>query len=192
MTALSSQLKKGTVPAGNIAFIGKNHSFERDSPLFQQPAGRTGVTLLELVVVVLLLAIVSTIAVPRLTSTLSSTAASTAAQRISRDIYLVRSWARITSQSQSITFDTVGNTYTLSGVPNGNSAASANTVALADGTLNATLSSASFGAGSTRLTFNGFGVPVGLPTAGGTVVVSAGTASNTITVDPISGFVTIQ
>jgi Tfp pilus assembly protein FimT len=150
------------------------------------------VTLIELVVVVLLLAIVAKMALPRFAATLSSTGVKTAAQRIACDIALVRSWARITSQSQSIAFDTTHNTYTLSGVPNANSSSSANTVALADGTLNATLASASFGTGSTILTFNGFGVPVGLPSGGGTVVVNSGSASKTITVDPISGLVTIQ
>lgn len=151
-----------------------------------------GVTLLELVVVVLLLAIVSTIAIPRFANTLNSTRVKTAAQRIARDIALVRSWARITSQSQTISFDTVHNTYTMPGVPDPNHSSGSNTVALSDGTLQATLASADFGAGSTTLTFNGFGVPVGLPTAGGTVAVSSGPTSKTILVDSISGFVTIQ
>ena len=151
-----------------------------------------GLTLIELVVVVLLLAIVSAIALPRFANTLNATGVKSAAQRIARDIALVRSWARITSQSQSISFDTVHNTYTLSAVPNADHSTSSNTVALSDGTLHATLASANFGSGSTTLTFNGFGVPIGLPSAGGTVGVSSGSASNTILVDPISGFVTIQ
>jgi Tfp pilus assembly protein FimT len=151
-----------------------------------------GVTLMELVSVVLLMAIVATIAVPRFANALSSTNAKTAAQRIARDIALVRTWARITSQSQSISFDTVHNTYTMPGVPDPNHSTGSNTVALSDGTLQATLASANFGAGSTALTFNGFGVPVGLPAAGGTVGVNSGSSSRTITVDAISGFVTIQ
>lgn len=152
----------------------------------------TGVTLIELVVVLLVLAIVSAIAVPRFAGTLNATGVKTAARRIGRDIALVRSWARITSQSQSIGFDVKHNTYTLSGVPNSNSSSSANTVALADGTLNATLASVNLATGSTTLTFNGFGVPVGLPSGGGTIVVSSGPVSSTVTVDPITGFVTIQ
>jgi MSHA pilin protein MshC len=151
-----------------------------------------GVTLIELVVVVLLLAIVSTIAIPRFASTLNSTSVKTAAQRIARDIALVRSWARITSQSQTISFDTVHNTYTMSGVPNSDHSTSSNTVALSDGTLQATLASADFGTGSTTLTFNGFGVPIGVPSSGGKVIVSSGSTSTTILVDSISGFVTIQ
>jgi len=153
---------------------------------------RSGVTLIELVVVILVLAIVSAIAVPRFAGALNATNVKTAAQRIGRDIALVRSWARVTSQSQSITFDTKQNAYTLSGVPNSNSASSANTVFLSDGTLNATLASVNLGTGSVTLTFNGFGVPVGLPSGGGTIGVSSGPASNTVTVDPISGLVTIQ
>jgi MSHA pilin protein MshC len=149
-------------------------------------------SLIELVVVVLLLAIVSAIAVPRFANTLNSTSVKTAAQRIARDIALVRSWARVTSQSQSITFDTAHNTYTMTGVPDPNHSTGSNTVALSDGTLKSTLTSANFGSGSTTLTFNGFGVPMGVPTAGGTVVVSSGSTSNTITVDSISGVVTIQ
>ena len=149
-------------------------------------------TLVELLVVVLLIAIVSTIAVPRFANTLNATGVKTAAQRIARDIALVRSWARITSQSQSISFDTVGNTYTMPGVPDPNHSSGSNTVALSDGTLRATLASANFGTGSTTLTFNGFGVPVGLPPGGGTVGVSSGSTSRTILVDSISGFVTIQ
>src|SRR5260221_12379456 len=34
----SSPLKKGTVPLGSVDLLRKNHSLERDSPLFQQPA----------------------------------------------------------------------------------------------------------------------------------------------------------
>ncbi|HEY2253522.1 MAG TPA: prepilin-type N-terminal cleavage/methylation domain-containing protein, partial [Planctomycetaceae bacterium] len=74
----------------------------------RRAAQRAGVTLIELVVVVLLLAIVAKMALPRFAATLSSTGVKTAAQRIARDIALVRNWARITSQSQSITFDTTG------------------------------------------------------------------------------------
>jgi prepilin-type N-terminal cleavage/methylation domain-containing protein len=151
-----------------------------------------GVTLIELVVVVLLLGIVAAIAVPKFAYTLNATNVKSAARRIARDIALVRSWARITSQSQSISFDTVHNTYTMSAVPNADHSTSANTVALSDGTLQATLAAANFGTGSTTLTFNGFGVPVGLPSTGGTVGVSSGTVSNTILVDPISGLATIQ
>ena len=151
-----------------------------------------GLTLIELVVVVLLLAIVSAIAMPRFANTLNSTNVKGAAQRIARDMALVRSWARTTSQSQSISFDTVHNTYTMSEVPNADHSTSSNTVALSDGTLRATLTSANFGAGSTTLTFNGYGVPIGLPSTGGRVGVSSGSTSNTILVDPISGFVTIQ
>jgi hypothetical protein len=35
-------LKKGTVPVGNIDLPRKNHSLERDSPLFQQAANSAG------------------------------------------------------------------------------------------------------------------------------------------------------
>ncbi|MBI3866026.1 MAG: prepilin-type N-terminal cleavage/methylation domain-containing protein, partial [Planctomycetia bacterium] len=70
----------------------------------------SGFTLVELVIVILILGIASVIAVPRFVNTLNSSRARTAARRVANDVALVRSWARITSQSQSITFDTTGNT----------------------------------------------------------------------------------
>jgi len=43
---LSSPLKKGTVPVGSVDLSRKNHSSERDSPLFQQAASVTQIELL--------------------------------------------------------------------------------------------------------------------------------------------------
>jgi type II secretory pathway pseudopilin PulG len=195
MTAfLPARLRQACGQRRRGAYGSRNESrLPGRGPLRSGSRQRTaGVTLIELAVVVLLLAIVSTIAIPRFANTLNSTSVKTAAQRIGRDITLVRSWARITSHSQSIAFDTVQNTYTMPGVPSADHSAGTNTVALSDGTLKATLASVSLGTGSTTLTFNGFGVPVGLPAGGGAIGVSAGPASSTILIDSITGFVTIQ
>lgn len=157
---------------------------------------RPGLTLIELVIAILLLAIMATIAMPKFAATLNAISVKSAAQRMARDIGLVRSWARVTSQTQTVTFSTALNSYTLSGVPNANHSTSPNTVPLSNGTLNATLASLNLGSNQgapiTTLTFNGFGVPVGLPAGGGQIVVSSGTVNHTLTVDSAAGFVTIQ
>jgi prepilin-type N-terminal cleavage/methylation domain-containing protein len=146
-----------------------------------------GFTLLELAVVVIILAVLSSIAVPRYGRAIANYRASSAARRVAADIALTQARARALSTSQSIVFSTSQNNYQITGMADPDHPASTYTVGLSDLTAGASLTGASFGQSST-LTFNGYGIPA----AGGTITLTSGAATRTITVAADSGAATVR
>jgi len=146
-----------------------------------------GFTLVELAIVIAIVGVLSAIAIPRFAMATSRYRVAAIARRISADITMTRNRARALSTSQSITFSTAANNYQITGMSDPDHAASTYTVSLNDASLPGQLVSTVFGTGAT-LTFNGYGVP----SCGGTIQISSGTASATITVDPDTGRCVIQ
>ena len=147
---------------------------------------RRGFTLAELVVVVLIMAILTAVAVPQMMKSVCYYNVEAATRRIKLDVELAQRYARKKSVSQTVAFATNTHSYTLSGVADLDHGASGYTVRLDRAPYQAELVSANFNGGGT-LTFDGYGVP----TSGGNVVVASGSRVRTVTIDS-TGEVTIQ
>ena len=147
---------------------------------------RAGFTLLELALVLAIVAVVSGVVVLSYGSALAGYRADAAAERLSMDIGLTQAKARGMSQSRVIIFSAGKNAYGILDEPGATSPTSPYVVYLSADPYQATLSSASFG-GAGQLVFDGYGQP----SSGGTVVVTVGAQSRTLTVDSTTGKVTI-
>lgn len=154
-------------------------------PLF--PAGGRGFSLLEVIMVALLIGVLSAIAIPRYANSLQRYRADAAAYRIAADVALLQARANHTSTSQTMLFATATNSYQIVGMPDLDNPAVTYTVSLGAGNYQATLVSASFN-GTPQMQMDGYGAA----TSGGTVVISVGSISRTITIDAGSGRATVQ
>jgi len=110
-----------------------------------------------------------------------------AARHIAADLEAARSWAKSTSSSQAVTFDTGAETYELVGREDPDHQGAPYVVVVSEAPYHADLSGALFGAGAT-VTFDGFGVPDN----GGDVDVQVGDHARTVRVDPDTGKITIE
>ncbi|HET6881571.1 MAG TPA: GspH/FimT family pseudopilin [Pirellulales bacterium] len=148
---------------------------------------RTGDTIIELVCALAIIAALSAAGAPRFAKAITARRAEAAARRLSADLEWLRSTARLTSTSQSMTFNLAASTYNLTGFTNPDVPGAAYSVNLANTTYKTTIASLNFG-GATTLSFNGYGIP----SAGGTVVVQSGNSTRTVAVDGTTGVVTWQ
>jgi len=139
-------------------------------------------TLLEVVMVLVIVAIVAAIAVPRYAAALHRYRAEHAARRIAADLEYARALARQSSATQRVVFDADADTYTLPGRADLDHPKETYTVDLADAPYRADLAAASFGAAATAV-FDGFG----MPRVGGAVKVAAGGYVYLVTVDGETG-----
>jgi prepilin-type N-terminal cleavage/methylation domain-containing protein len=148
---------------------------------------RAGVSLVELVVVVLIMGILAAAATPRFSEALAERQLHCAALRLARDIELARESAQTASAPRTVSFDLVGNRYSLfPDIQDPNHPANPYTVDVgSEGPV--VLISAGF-AGSVSVTFNGFGVP----DAAGQIILERAGQQATIVVEAGSGQVTIQ
>lgn len=152
-------------------------------------AGRQprAVTLLELTIVTLIIAIVSAAAVPNYVATLERHRADAAARRIIADLERAKQRARIASQSQSVVFDLQTNSYSLTGIADANHPSRDYSVNLSDSISGAVLTQATLG-GDTTVKFNGYGIP----DSGGTISVRAGKSTRNIIISSGSGVIALQ
>jgi prepilin-type N-terminal cleavage/methylation domain-containing protein len=171
---------------------------------------RRAFTLIEILSVVVILGIVSAIVVPQISSRDDLQAASTA-RAIMADLLYAQNRAITTQQMQYVSFDTVNQQYGLYSSMSPLTAltqpvdhtayvmtfngSGPNTVG------NATLTSATFGSGETTVAFDATGVPYSYDTgsrttteltSAGTVVVTSGNYSVTVTVEPNTGDISVQ
>jgi prepilin-type N-terminal cleavage/methylation domain-containing protein len=144
-------------------------------------------SLVELTMVMVIIAVAAAIAAPRWTESLGRYRVDAAARRIVADLALAQTNARATSSPRTITFDPGAETYQLSSLKDFETGSGSYTVNLKGAPYLADLASTGFTAAS-PLTFNAFGVP----STGGSLTVSSGGFSRTITIDPDSGTATIQ
>jgi Tfp pilus assembly protein FimT len=150
---------------------------------------RRGVTLIDMVVVLIIVAILGSVALPRYSLALARYRVTATANRILADVSLAQSVAKMTSGGQTITFSTTNNNYQFSSYagPLGGTPQANYTVSLSTDPYDATISSVSFNSTS-QLVYDRYGQPAN----GGTVVVQVGTYTKTITVDPNTGKATAQ
>lgn len=145
-----------------------------------------GVTLVELVITMAILALVSAIALPRFAALMNRQRLDLASRRLAEDLRMARQQAIISKADRSVTFDLALQRYTLSNVYLMSGNRLVPPVFLnADPYNGVRLTSAGF-EGQPTVTFNRLGVP----TAAGSVVLSNGSTQATITVSPTTGRVT--
>ena len=148
---------------------------------------RRAFTYIELVTVVIIIAILGAIVAPRFVASLSFHRVEAAARRIKTDLELARQHARTTGASQTVKFLPETDSYILIGMDHLDHPDQTYSVDISAVPYEATIVSAVFGAAAV-LIFDGYGVP----STAGDVVVQAGASKRTISVDPVTGKVTIQ
>ena len=81
----------------------------RSSPCFR----RHGLTMIELIVVVLLIGIITAVAAPRFADAVVRYRADAAAKRVAADLEFARRIAKTSGKSQTVTFSLIANGYSL-------------------------------------------------------------------------------
>ena len=143
--------------------------------------------MIELVIVMMIFAIMATVAVPRFADAITQSRVEQAARRIKVDFSLARQRAKSSSASQTIEFDIAADTYTVSGLPDLDHPTATYDVRLAESPYEVSIVSADFG-GDAMLIFDGYGVP----DSGGSVLVQLGKFQQTVAVDVDSGRARVQ
>jgi len=146
---------------------------------------RRAFSLVEAVLVVVIVGILSSIALPRYAGFVAREQIEAAAHRIVIDLSLAQRQARLSSASQQVVFDLVAGTYTLVNLPDPDRKGETYKVSLSQEPYRAKIVSANFG-GVAQLTYDGFGTPI----SSGTVVIDVGKYRQTITVNAGTGQVT--
>ena len=138
----------------------------------------------EVLVVVMILAIMAAVAVPKYADSLVRMRLDAAARRIVSDFAAAQARARVTSSRQTITFTVppAGSSYQIVGMSDPDRTGLTYTVNLADTSYQATLVSVNLG-GDATLVYDGYGNP----DSSGTIVVQSGSYTKTITIDPNTG-----
>jgi len=148
--------------------------------------GRRAFTMIELVIVVLIMSIFAAVSAPAFMDSLLFHRVETAARRVKADIDYTRQRARLTSTTQSLTF-TANATYTVSGAKSLENVALAYEVDLKKSPYSLDSATANF-SNTLVLTFDGYGTP----SSGGTVVLASKSHQCTVSVNSVTGLVTIS
>jgi type II secretory pathway pseudopilin PulG len=154
---------------------------------------RAGYTYIELIWTMLIIGIVSAGAVSRWGVSVQRYRADAAARRIAQDIQLTQASARKSGTNQTIAFDPDAEAYRVSGQLNLERRTGTYGVILTEEPYECVITSAAFNSNGTSdaedqsLVFDRFG----RPDSGGSVVINAGGFSRTITVNAVTGQVTL-
>ncbi len=135
-------------------------------------------SVIELVMVMAIIGILATLAVPRIYATLAGQRALAAGNRVAADIQRVAAQARATSRSWTMAFTKSSSSYVVTGQDAHGNAVTW-TVVLSDDPINATIASLSLGADG-KLVLNGYGAP----DRSGTLKLQCGTSACLVTIDP--------
>jgi|GEM_PF-1100040 len=144
-------------------------------------------SLLELLMVLAILVTLGALAAPRYGDTLARYRVQSAARRVARDLNEAASLARQSSAPCTVTFTAATDQYTIEFQSVSAGATQTRPIALNAEPYLASIDAAMFGADAIVI-FDGFGVP----DSGGTVVVSVGRLTRTITLDASKQEVSIQ
>jgi len=153
-------------------------------PITRRRSG--GFSLLEVALVLAILAIAAVMAVPRYARALTRYRVESAARRLAADLEYARTLAHDSSGTQTVTFNTAADTYTLTDLDDPDRPGLPYTVNLAGGPYRADLVSADF-AGTVTITFDAYGTP----DKGGSVRIAAGDYAFAIQVDSENGNITL-
>lgn len=156
----------------------------RSSPS-RVPTRAAAYSLAELVLVLLILAGLAMLGIPRFAGYLTQRRVDSAAQRVAADLGLARRLAQTSSSSRTVQFMARG--YELVGVKSLDQPTDAYRVVLESEPYRVSVAAADFG-GDTSVTFNGFGTP----DSGGSVVISAGGFQRTVTLQSETGAVSVR
>lgn len=146
-------------------------------------------TLIDVLLTVMVIGVLAAVTAPKFIGFYHREQLRAAAQRVATDLKVVRAWAMTNSESAGLTFN-VGTDYYKTGASGPRSLNRSDTVL--ETYLNADpyygdITVVDFN-GSTLVTFNG----AGIPDNGGALVVSNGTDSLTVSVNPVTGLPSIQ
>lgn len=141
----------------------------------RHPPAPTSFTLLEVLIVLAIVSVLATIAVPRFTTSMNKCRADAAAQRIAADVDLARRAARASSASRRIEFNVAGDEYWIVGEADLDRSRQNYNVKLRNDPFCADLVSANLG-GDATIVFDGFGEA----DSGGAVIISVGAEARTI------------
>ena len=138
---------------------------------------RRGFTLLEMIMVCIIMAIVTTIAAPRYANLVANQRLDAATRRVQADLSLASRTAKYSSIARKVSFAVASDSYAISGLEDPNRTGQAYVVHLSDEPYGATVVSATFG-GDSEVIYDGYGVP----DSAGSVVVRVGGYQRTITI----------
>lgn len=148
-------------------------------------------TLVELILVVVAIAILSAIAIPRYANSVARYRVNMAAKRVVADFTLARSAARSSGLGQVVDFTTPANGYTMTGLSAPDGRSGDYIVKLSDEPYRVSIASAAFSTATPpaqTVRFTRFGTPE----SGGVIVLQSGSYQKTILVDPITGRAEVQ
>ncbi|QDU37529.1 hypothetical protein Mal4_18430 [Maioricimonas rarisocia] len=151
---------------------------------------RSGFSMVEIALVVLIIAMIAAVASPRYLESRNHFHAEAAAARVAADLYHARQNAKTKGTTQSVDFTPASHTYTLTGMNDIDHPTQPFTVDLTTLSSPATIVSVSFGSGGTGTTivFDMYG----RPDYGGNVVIASGGQQRTIVVNAQTGKISIQ
>lgn len=154
---------------------------------------RSGFSLVELVVTLVIIGVATAIAVPRISNSIQRNRLNAAARRIAADLNMVQARANITSSTLTVTFTFASSSYQISGITDFDRPLASYNVNLAAEPYGVALLSTGFGgslqtSGTSQVSFGGFG----LPSSGGNITIGLGSATAVIAVDPSSGRALVQ
>jgi len=159
----------------------------RISPSLQTP-GRRAFSLVEMLLVLVIMAVMAAVAIPRFSSAEARHRVEAAARRVAADLDLARQRARAAGANRSVIFNPGAARYRLPGVAHPDRPGSPDdyTVELGQAPYGAAITAVDFG-GDAAIVFDGFGTP----DSGGSVTIRVGRYAQTVTVDAGTGNATV-
>ena len=148
---------------------------------------RSGYSLLELVITILVLGIIASVATPRLVDSLAGYRADSAAARIVADLALAQKHARTTGTSETVTFDRARNRYSFSSITDSDRGGIVYEVDLTNYPYDAQLTRLKLTSGES-ITFDGFGFVNG----GGKLKITTDGVSRIIVIDAATGSAQVE
>lgn len=148
----------------------------------QRGALKRAMTLLELTIVIVIIAIVSTMAVPRYADAMVRQRVSAAARRLAADLNLARREARVAGASRTIKLDLTRDSYVVDGMSDPDHPSRVYVVDLSVAPYEADLLSTTLGEDAT-LTYDAYG----LPDRGGSIILRVGGEYASVTVNAACG-----